>query len=547
MTFDAYDDCPKCGRSRPAPLVTVPARRKLRRGRGGASYLSSLTLSPIHRFFGGEGDSEVVSLLGETTELVSAPASDVDQPPSVMIDPGSGADDSPIQEENVGLESGVEDGSEMGEMDFAEDLFLDDAKPAEGIHEEEAGVEEEAGDQSEESAIPDEEEGGGLEEVDVAVGDEPGQEDADESSPDMAAGDAASPDASDEEGEEDADALWAEAFAEQEAAEAGGSPEAAGETGTEVEAGAAQEADPGGDDDISGMWDEAFAEQEAAEKTAEEQGGVSATQGESEFSDINDTEMEKLWDEALTDSESAGEEPAAPSEEEPAGESAGEDSFSGEIVSQEDLDALLAGTNEKIEDEGGSGDVLRNPERPEIDEEEIEAYVLEEGEGGEALADREGGLLAGEPAGGGGEEATLLKRLVAGLADAGVVGGLEVVFMAGTHIIISRMAGPIFANMEALALVLALDLVVLFLLSLFYSVYFVGGWGRTPGQRLAGLIVVDSGDRPVGYMQAVLRYFGTLVAVLPAGLGHLLTLLDKQGRGLGDRVAGTKVIYRGSS
>ncbi len=463
-----------------------------------------------------------------------------------MIDPGSGADDSPIQEENVGLESGVENGSEMGMVDFAEDLFLDDAEPAEGIHEEEAGVEEEAGDQSEESAIPDEEEGGGLEGVDVAVGDEPGQEDADESSPDMAAGDAASPDASDEEGEEDTNALWAEAFAEQKAAEAGGSPEAAGETGTEVEAGAAQEAGSGGDDDISGMWDEAFAEQEAAEKTAEEQGGVSATQGESEFSDINDTEMEKLWDEALTDSESAGEEPAAPSEEKPAGESAGTEPSSGEIVSQEDLDALLAGTNEEIEDEGGSGDTLLNPERLEVDEEEIEAYVLEEGEDGEALADREGGLLVEEPAGGR-EEATLLKRLVAGLADAGVVGGLEVVFMAGTHIIISRVAGPIFANMEALALVSALDLVVLFLLSFFYSVYFVGGWGRTPGQRLAGLIVVDSGDRPVGYMQAVLRYFGTLVAVLPVGLGHLLTLLDKQGRGLGDRVAGTKVIYRGSS
>ncbi len=180
-----------------------------------------------------------------------------------------------------------------------------------------------------------------------------------------------------------------------------------------------------------------------------------------------------------------------------------------------------------------------------IDEdEEIEAFVVDEEEAEGALADGDG-EFAGQERGEG--EPALLKRLVAGGVDAGVVGGLEIVFMLGTHLIITQIAGSIFANMEALVLVLALDLVVLFLLSLFYSVYFVGGWGRTPGHRYAGLIVVDLKDRPVGYMQAVLRYFGTLVAVLPAGLGHLLTILDKQGRGLGDRLAGTKVVYRRSS
>jgi hypothetical protein len=33
---------------------------------------------------------------------------------------------------------------------------------------------------------------------------------------------------------------------------------------------------------------------------------------------------------------------------------------------------------------------------------------------------------------------------------------------------------------------------------------------------------------------------------LPAGLGQILIVIDKRGRGLGDRLAGTKVILRAS-
>lgn len=96
--------------------------------------------------------------------------------------------------------------------------------------------------------------------------------------------------------------------------------------------------------------------------------------------------------------------------------------------------------------------------------------------------------------------------------------------------------------MEALLLVLILDGFVPFLLSLVYSVYFVGARGNTIGQGFLGVSIVDLDNQPVGFMQAVLRYFGSLIAILPLGLGHLLILIDKKGRGLGDRLAGTRVV-----
>ncbi|MEE9240689.1 MAG: RDD family protein, partial [bacterium] len=143
-------------------------------------------------------------------------------------------------------------------------------------------------------------------------------------------------------------------------------------------------------------------------------------------------------------------------------------------------------------------------------------------------------------------EATTQTRVIAGVVDTVLVGALQGVFMLGTHFIVGQAIDSIYTNMEALLLVGSIDLGTLFLLSLFYAVYFIGGWGRTPGLRAAGLVVVDLNDQPVGYMQAVLRYFGTLAALLPAGLGQILTLIGKQGRGLGDRLAGTKVIFRAS-
>ncbi|MEE9273698.1 MAG: RDD family protein, partial [bacterium] len=314
--------------------------------------------------------------------------------------------------------------------------------------------------------------------------------------------------------------------------------------------------------DFSSMWDEAFAEQEAA-TTAVREGA-----GEAGDIELDAADPDALWEEAL--SAEGGEEAAAAlgaEEEEPAGEA----EASGDIVSQDELDSLLEGGGDssgEAEEESAPGDdpggfdlggkseiddLLGEEPDDDSDEEEIEAYVpVEEGAAEEVGAedlpleeeapaaeapDIEEEEEAAQPAG-----VAMGPRLYASLVDTGVLGVLMGLFAGGTHFIVGQVAGPIFSNMEALILVLGLNFIVFFLLSMFYSVYFVGFFGRTPGHRIIGLRVVDLNDKPVGYMQAILRYFGGLLATSPLGLGHLLVIFDKRGRGLGDRFAGTKVV-----
>lgn len=74
------------------------------------------------------------------------------------------------------------------------------------------------------------------------------------------------------------------------------------------------------------------------------------------------------------------------------------------------------------------------------------------------------------------------------------------------------------------------------------------GWearaGRTPGKRLCGLAVVTAGDGRPDAAAAALRTLARVVDWLPAGylLGAFVVAAD-DGRRLGDRVAGTRVVH----
>ena len=444
---------------------------------------------------------------------------------------------------------------------------------------EELGGEEAGGLEAEELEAAADVDSGGDDEEMSDLGAELGvEEGAEEGAPAEAAADSGD--------DESVDDMWADAFAEQEAAESGETQAAADEPAQAAGDEPALEA--GDDDDISNMWDEAFAEQDAAEQQAvagetlgepdvpeAEVEDAVAVQEEGELAEVDDSDLEKLWDEAL---EGAGDEDDLAdaleegdidaSSEGAEGEEFGELPAEGEdIVGQDDLDSLLDEAQGEIDLEAGAGEAgageageeaigEEDPDaagetEPFGDEGEIEAFVDEGDEEAEveapAAAAEEEAPVEEEPQEHHEDiEATTQNRLVAGVVDTVLVGALEGLFMLGTHFIVGQVIDSIYTNMEALLLVGSIDLGTLFLLSLFYAVYFIGGWGRTPGLRVAGLVVVDLNDQPVGYMQAVLRYFGTLAALLPLGLGQILTLIGKQGRGLGDRLAGTKVIYRAS-
>ena len=91
-----------------------------------------------------------------------------------------------------------------------------------------------------------------------------------------------------------------------------------------------------------------------------------------------------------------------------------------------------------------------------------------------------------------------------------------------------------------LAVILALGVA----LRLAYTVICVGGCGQTPGRMAAGIAVVDRAGGPPGYGRAFVRWLGGIVNVLTLGLAALVLLFARDGRGVPDRLAGTRQVLR---
>jgi uncharacterized RDD family membrane protein YckC len=89
---------------------------------------------------------------------------------------------------------------------------------------------------------------------------------------------------------------------------------------------------------------------------------------------------------------------------------------------------------------------------------------------------------------------------------------------------------------------------MMFLLTWAYSIVQEACWGRTVGKRVLRLRVVAQDGAPIGWMAAITRNLLRTVDMLPFGyaLGLLSSLFDRNGRRLGDMVAGTVVIHDGA-
>ena len=76
--------------------------------------------------------------------------------------------------------------------------------------------------------------------------------------------------------------------------------------------------------------------------------------------------------------------------------------------------------------------------------------------------------------------------------------------------------------------------------------YFVVFWtlaGQTPAMRLMRMRVVAADGESPGFLRAVLRFVGILLAIVPMFAGFLPMLFDPRRRGLQDYLAGTTVVY----
>jgi uncharacterized RDD family membrane protein YckC len=75
-----------------------------------------------------------------------------------------------------------------------------------------------------------------------------------------------------------------------------------------------------------------------------------------------------------------------------------------------------------------------------------------------------------------------------------------------------------------------------------YHIYLGGIAGQTLGKRLMHLRVIGSRGTAPGALVGILRFLALVLSVLPAGLGWLWCLFDRERRALHDHLAGTYVI-----
>ena len=85
----------------------------------------------------------------------------------------------------------------------------------------------------------------------------------------------------------------------------------------------------------------------------------------------------------------------------------------------------------------------------------------------------------------------------------------------------------------------------LYLLLTIYA-YFVWFWvhgGQTPGMRAWRLRLTDPRGQPVSWKQATLRFCAALLSWLPAGLGFIWMLLDRDSLAWHDRLSATRLKW----
>jgi uncharacterized RDD family membrane protein YckC len=75
-----------------------------------------------------------------------------------------------------------------------------------------------------------------------------------------------------------------------------------------------------------------------------------------------------------------------------------------------------------------------------------------------------------------------------------------------------------------------------------YQIYLGGMVGQTLGKRWFGLRVISLHGHAPSPTRSILRYLAMVLSVLPAGLGFLWALFDRERRAAHDHLAGTYVI-----
>ena len=134
----------------------------------------------------------------------------------------------------------------------------------------------------------------------------------------------------------------------------------------------------------------------------------------------------------------------------------------------------------------------------------------------------------------------IVTRGIAFAIDAAVINLVALVVTAGVALALSVLSVP----EDSLDTVLiGLGSALFLAWSLGYFVAFWSTTGQTPGSRLMRIMVCNADDgRILRPSQAVFRFAGLVLAVIPLLAGFLPILFDDRRRGLHDMLAGTVVV-----
>ncbi len=75
-----------------------------------------------------------------------------------------------------------------------------------------------------------------------------------------------------------------------------------------------------------------------------------------------------------------------------------------------------------------------------------------------------------------------------------------------------------------------------------YFILFIALSGKTPGQKLVGIRVINRAGGPPGPWRSMLRLAGTALGLAPGGLGSLWMAFDREKRAFHDYLTGTYVV-----
>ena len=101
-----------------------------------------------------------------------------------------------------------------------------------------------------------------------------------------------------------------------------------------------------------------------------------------------------------------------------------------------------------------------------------------------------------------------------------------------------------FGNPQAMAAASFAINGVLSLLSLVYTVFFLGKFGATPGKMVCKLKVVLPNGSPIGYGRAFGRVLAEILSQLVLYIGYIIAAFDSEKRALHDHICGTRVVKR---